>query len=113
MDNAVKSIAKGNDSGGTITIEIEKKRVPREGLREDNQHESIVAVTIKDDGPGIDLEVMPRLFSKFVSSSSNGTGLGLFISRGIVEAHGGNMWAENCSNGKGANFTFIIPLAKK
>jgi two-component system, OmpR family, sensor histidine kinase VicK len=111
LDNAVKfSRSKWNDGGGTVSIKIEKKRVPREGLRNDNKQENTVAVTIKDDGPGIDHEVMPRLFSKFLSTSPDGTGLGLFISKGIVEAHGGNMWARNNPDNKGANIRFILPV---
>jgi signal transduction histidine kinase len=111
LDNAVKfSRTKWNDGGGTVSIKIEKKRVPREGLRNDNKQENAVAVTIKDDGPGIDHEVMPRLFSKFLSTSPDGTGLGLFISKGIVEAHGGNMWARNNPDNKGASIRFILPV---
>ena len=111
LDNAVKfSRTIWNDGGGTVSIKIEKKRVLREGLRNDNKQENAVAVTIKDDGPGIDHEVMPRLFSKFLSTSPDGTGLGLFISKGIVEAHGGNMWARNNPDNKGASIRFILPV---
>ena len=53
---------------------------------------------------------MPKLFSKFVTNSSGGTGIGLFISKSIVEAHGGRIWAENNANGKGATFTFSLPV---
>jgi signal transduction histidine kinase len=53
---------------------------------------------------------LPRLFEKFASKSSKGTGLGLFISKSIVEAHDGRIWAENNSDGKGATFTFSLPL---
>ena len=52
-------------------------------------------VSIKDTGTGIDSELFPRLFSKFASKSFSGTGLGLFISKSIVEAHDGKIWAEN------------------
>jgi two-component system, OmpR family, sensor histidine kinase VicK len=68
-----------------------------------------VLVQIRDTGSGIDPEVMGNLFSKFVSKSVTGTGLGLYISRGIVEAHGGNIRAENNSDSKGASFTFSLP----
>lgn len=67
-------------------------------------------MNIPDDGPGIDAEVIRKLFSKFVTTSSTGTGLGLFISKSIVEAHGGGMWAGNNVDGKGATFTFSLPL---
>jgi signal transduction histidine kinase len=71
-----------------------------------------VAVSIKDTGRGIDPEIFPRLFSKFASKSdSGGTGLGLFISKSIVEAHGGRIWAENNQDGNGATFTFTLPAS--
>ncbi len=70
-----------------------------------------VKVTIRDDGEGIHPEVFPRLFAKFVTRSERGTGLGLFISRGIIEAHDGKIWAENNQEGKGASFHFMLPLA--
>jgi signal transduction histidine kinase len=71
-----------------------------------------VLVSIKDTGTGIDSEIFPRLFTKFVSKSVAGTGLGLFISKSIVEAHGGRMWAENNKYGNGATFYFSLPLSK-
>ena len=71
-----------------------------------------VIVSIKDTGCGIDSEILPRLFSKFVSKSdAGGTGLGLFICKSIVEAHGGRIWAENNQDGKGATFTFTLPAS--
>ena len=71
------------------------------------------SVSIKDNGLGIDPEIMPKLFSKFVTNSPGGTGIGLFISKSIVEAHGGRIWAENNADGKGATFTFSIPLSEQ
>ena len=68
-----------------------------------------IVITVEDTGSGIESQIIPRLFSKFVSSSENGTGLGLFISRKIVEAHGGKIWGEN-NEIKGATFKFTIPL---
>jgi signal transduction histidine kinase len=56
---------------------------------------------------------MPRLFEKFASESYQGTGLGLFISKSIVKAHGGKIWAKNNPDGKGATFTFCLPLNKQ
>ena len=69
-----------------------------------------VRVTVKDTGVGIDQEILPRLFSKFVTKSEKGTGLGLYISKNIVEKHGGKIWAENNADGKGATFVFSIPI---
>ena len=64
-----------------------------------------------DTGEGIDPQIMPRLFTKFATKShAGGTGLGLFICKGIVEAHGGKIWAENNKDGKGAIFSFTLPL---
>lgn len=77
--------------------------------------DNLATVRIEDNGSGIDAEIMPRLFSKFATNSSSGTGLGLFISKSIIEAHGGNIWAENNAshNKKGAVFAFSIPLIRK
>ena len=74
-----------------------------------------VIVSIQDTGPGIDPEIMPRLFSKFATKSTRGSGLGLFVCKSIIEAHGGNIWAENNKDCKlgGATFTFRLPLSKK
>jgi signal transduction histidine kinase len=69
-----------------------------------------VVVSVKDTGPGIDTEIMPKLFTKFTSKSQTGTGLGLFISKSIIEAHGGRIWAENNKDKKGATVTFRLPL---
>ena len=76
-------------------------------------------VSVKDTGSGIDPEIIPRLFIKFVAKSNAGTGLGLFISKSIIEAHGGKIWALNnpslYGNGSGvggATFTFNISLSK-
>jgi signal transduction histidine kinase len=74
-------------------------------------HHGEASISIKDMGIGIDPEVMPKLFTKFASKSEKGTGLGLFISKSIVEAHGGKIWAENnIDSNKGATFTFTIPI---
>jgi signal transduction histidine kinase len=71
-----------------------------------------VIVRIRDTGSGIHPEVLPRLFSKFVTKSDvGGTGLGLFICKSIIEAHGGKIWAENNRNGKGATFSFTLPTS--
>ncbi|MFL6485015.1 MAG: ATP-binding protein [Nitrososphaera sp.] len=94
MNNAVKFTLKG-----TITVTTEK----REGNNE-------IIVNIEDTGSGIDSEIMPKLFTKFATKSETGTGLGLFVSRNIVEAHGGKMWGENNKDGKGATFTFTLPI---
>jgi signal transduction histidine kinase len=73
-----------------------------------------VIVTVKDTGKGISPEIMPRLFSKFVTRSQQGTGLGLFISKNIIESHRGKIWAENnVIEGRGTIFSFTLPLASE
>ena len=69
-------------------------------------------VIVKDTGKGIDPEIMPRLFTKLTSKSVTGTGLGLYISKSIIEAHGGRMWTQNNPDGRGATFYFSLPLSK-
>ena len=71
-----------------------------------------VLVSIRDTGTGIDSDVLPQLFTKFTTKSTTGTGLGLFISKSIVEAHDGRIWAENNKDGKGATFSFSLPLKR-
>jgi signal transduction histidine kinase len=65
---------------------------------------------VSDSGSGVDPEIMPRLFTKFSSKSFSGTGLGLYICKNIIEAHGGRIWAENNKDAKGATFSFTLPL---
>src|SRR5215469_17623238 len=70
-----------------------------------------IVVSISDTGPGIDSDILPRLFTKFATKSTAGTGLGLFISKSIIEAHGGKIWGKNnYPEGKGATFGFSLPL---
>ena len=73
--------------------------------------ENEVIVKVKDSGSGIDREIFPKLFERFVSKSEKGTGLGLFLSKNITEAHGGRIWAENNPDGIGAMFAFSLPIA--
>jgi hypothetical protein len=69
-----------------------------------------VMVTVRDNGRGIDPTIKDRMFEKFTTRSEKGSGLGLFIARSIVEAHGGTIWAGNNSDGKGATFSFSLPV---
>jgi two-component system, OmpR family, sensor histidine kinase VicK len=100
LNNAIKFTSK---KGGTISVIAEK----RNGSKNDNQEE--VVVNVVDTGEGIHHEMIPRLFTKFASKSNSGTGLGLYISKSIVESHGGRIWAENNPDGKGATFSFSLP----
>jgi two-component system sensor histidine kinase VicK len=72
-----------------------------------------IVVSVKDTGKGIESHIMPKLFTKFATVSNSGTGLGLYISKSIIEAHGGRMWAKNNPKGKGATFSFSLPIAQK
>ncbi|MDQ2684561.1 MAG: HAMP domain-containing histidine kinase, partial [Thermoproteota archaeon] len=86
-------------------IKFSKEKVSVRILKDKSQ----VIVEVKDCGPGIDREILPNIFSKFVSKSDVGTGLGLFISKSIIKTHGGQIWAQN-NYDKGATFSFSLPL---
>lgn len=94
LHNAIKFTSEGSIS---ITSEIV---------------DNTAIVSIEDNGQGIDPQVFPILFSKFATKSEKGTGLGLYISKNIIEAHGGKIWAiNNRFHGKeGATFKFSLPL---
>jgi signal transduction histidine kinase len=118
--NAIK-FSNVDDTGGnekTILITTERKE-NGEGISvgdgsdgvSSGKAPAVVLVSIKDQGMGISAEVMPKLFTRFsADKEKGGTGLGLFIAKNIVEAHGGKMWAENNADGKGATFKFTLPL---
>jgi two-component system, OmpR family, sensor histidine kinase VicK len=101
LSNLLRNALKFTNEG-TISVRVGKN---------DSPCYSEAVVYISDSGQGIDPEVMYKLFEKFVSKSVKGTGLGLFISKSIVEAHGGKIWGENNKDGNGATFTFTLPLA--
>ena len=98
LSNAIKFTQKG-----TITISVKISKTNKNNVK------NWVVVSMKDTGQGIDINILPRLFTKFVSKSHHGTGLGLFISKGIVEAHLGKIWAKNNVDGVGATFSFSLP----
>jgi signal transduction histidine kinase len=99
LSNAIKFTP-----AGTITISVEKDKTNK------NNNKNWVIISVKDAGQGIDVNILPRLFTKFASKSFHGTGLGLFISKGIVEAHSGKIWGENNPDGRGATFSFSLPI---
>ena len=78
----------------------------------ERQDDNTILVSITDDGPGIPSNIKDKVFTKFVTGSKSGTGLGLYICKNIIEKHGGKIWAENNKN-KGANFNFTIPMTTK
>jgi two-component system, OmpR family, sensor histidine kinase VicK len=83
----------------------------RISITTDTKNDQVV-ISIRDTGSGISPEVYPKLFTKFATKSEKGTGLGLFISKSIIEAHGGRIWAENNKDDKGATFSFTLPLGQ-
>jgi signal transduction histidine kinase len=99
-------------NNGNIIITTYRGNEDNNGKIDDSDKETVV-VEIKDTGTGINAEMMPRLFEKFATRSISGTGLGLYISKSIVDSHGGKIWAYNNKDGKGATFTFSLPVDKK
>jgi signal transduction histidine kinase len=95
IDNLLSNALKFTEKG-TISVTVKG-----------NDGQAVVSV--KDNGQGINPSILPKLFTKFATSSSGGIGLGLFISKSIVEAHGGRIWAVSNLDGKGATFAFTIP----
>ena len=101
---------------GTITVTTTTERKD-EGDGREGEEEAEVVLSVKDTGTGIDPELMPRLFAKFATKSYQGTGLGLYISKSIIEAHSGKMWAKNNNDSdrkhKGATFYFTLPVMNR
>jgi signal transduction histidine kinase len=105
IDNALKFTHQGLVS---VAVSITKEH--KQGQEGENEKE--VVVSVEDSGSGIDPEIFPKLFTKFSSKSFRGTGLGLYISKSIIEAHGGKIWAKNNEQKKrGATFFFTLSLA--
>jgi signal transduction histidine kinase len=96
LNNAIKFT-----KSGTISVKVSV-----------NDQTNEVTVSIKDTGEGIDRSILPHLFTKFSSKSFEGIGLGLFITKNIVEAHGGRIWAENNPDGRGATFFFTLSISR-
>ena len=94
---------------GTVIITAYKAQVDT-NVEMGQQDEESIVVEIKDTGSGINPEMLPRLFEKFATRSGSGTGLGLYISKSIVDSHGGKIWAYNNKDGIGATFTFTLPI---
>ena len=95
--NALDAVQSRHQVGGRISLNV----VSLKGGR--------VQLTLRDNGPGVSKAVAARMFEPFVSGKSSGLGLGLVLSRAIVEAHGGQLWAEV---GDGGIFNFILPIAQ-
>ena len=122
IDNILDNAFKFTDADGRVTVTLEKQEETQleqllqlgEQTEQEQQQKKLqqhAIITIKDTGTGIDPQILPKLFSKFATKSYRGTGLGLYISRNIVESHGGRILAENNTDGKGATFTFSLPIS--
>jgi signal transduction histidine kinase len=105
ITNLLSNAVKFSTQGDTVLITVTRGMRVIDG-------KSMAIVSISDQGQGINPEIMSKLFQKFVSGSEKGTGLGLYISKNIVKAHGGEIWAENNNSGIGATFVFTLPLLK-
>jgi signal transduction histidine kinase len=98
LENAIKFT-----NSGTIMVSIKP------------DVKNFVIISVKDNGKGIDTRIQPKLFEKFTTMSDAGIGLGLFISKKIISAHGGSISGKNNENARGATFSFTLPnsIAKK
>jgi two-component system, OmpR family, sensor histidine kinase VicK len=112
ISNLIDNSIKFSPNGGIVSIILQRKDTSITNEHEDEKGGEIVIVSVKDTGIGIGSDIFPKLFTKFITKSFQGMGLGLFISKNIVEAHGGRIWAENNKDGKGATFSFSLPLYK-
>ncbi|MGB8086923.1 MAG: ATP-binding protein [Nitrososphaeraceae archaeon] len=101
-----------NSSNQRMIRDNEKIFPVEVSMNRDDTSEEIVIVVI-DNGTGIDKSINERLFTKFATTSDGGTGLGLYISKNLVEAHGGRIWAYNNANAPGATFCFTLPFNPK
>ena len=108
MTNLVGNAIKFTNEGDTVTVSVSEE----DGVRknENGKGSKVLLIRVEDTGKGIDPEIRQRLFKKFASKSEKGMGLGLFISKNIVEAHNGEIWADPPSKEKGAAFSFTIPI---
>jgi signal transduction histidine kinase len=118
ISNALWSVTYGSDRNKDLKIngvkgEDGNERYIEVSTQIDSLHNRVI-VTVTDNGEGISQDVFPKLFTKFATKNDRGLGLGLYICRGIVEAHGGTIWAENKqvdkTNVSGAAFRFSLPI---
>ena len=107
LNNAIKFASEKKERGQVVSVSTVADYASK------NNDCGEIIVSIKDSGEGIHPDILPRLFTRFATKSFTGTGLGLYISKYIVEAHGGRIWAENNHNGEGAAFRFSLPLSSE
>jgi two-component system, OmpR family, sensor histidine kinase VicK len=132
-DSNIQLINKNNNNNNPIFVEADRDRIVQvlsnllsnaikftnqgeisinlfEKIQNNENRKKEVFVSVTNTGIGINSEIFGRLFSKFASKPYQGAGLGLFICKSIVEAHGGRIWAKNIFDGKGATFSFSLPI---
>ncbi len=109
LDNAIKFT-----DAGTIVVTINKSESHKQVEDSNDHHHKEIIVRIKDVGKGIDSQIRSKVFLKsFSTFDSGGTGLGLFVCKAIVEAHGGNIWVESNTDKKGVTFSFSLPIVSR
>jgi len=107
-----------NNKGENVSILVQKTTEDKENewdnnsdnINKSSSNNKVIIISVKDNGVGIDKDILSILFTKFTSKSFHGTGLGLYICKNIVKAHDGKIWGKNNGDGKGATFSFSLPL---
>jgi signal transduction histidine kinase len=112
LSNAIKFTKKSSSADASFNDQGSNAIIVFTTIKSDDKSVDEIVISIRDTGTGIDPKIQKELFSIFVTQSGTGSGLGLFISKGIVEAHGGKVWAENNAEGKGATFSFTLPISQ-
>jgi signal transduction histidine kinase len=115
LNNAISATKNNN---GKIIISIKVVKCGKDDVQTNdnndnntnNENKMCIDVSIRDNGTGINSEIQPKLFTKFATKSESGLGLGLYISKSIIEAHGGKIWGENNKDEIGATFAFSLQI---
>ena len=105
LNNLVNNAFKFSNENSEVIISIKEDQ-------DDKDSDGYILISISDQGKGISQSMVPHLFERFATDSRSGTGLGLYITKKLVEAHGGRIWGYNNINGKGSTFEFTLPVSK-
>jgi len=114
INNSIKFIP--NEKVGKISILLENRTKDKDYKFKENDSNTLnqlAVISVKDNGIGIDKDILPLLFTKFASKLFQETGLGLYICKNIIEAHGGKIWAKNNKCQKGSTVSFSLPVENK
>lgn len=109
LNNLVNNAYKFSNENSDVTISIKEDSDNKYASGKNNNN---VVISVSDKGKGISQTMIPHLFERFATDSESGTGLGLYITKKLVEAHGGSNWDYNNNNGKGTTFEFTLPISK-